>query len=268
LTYLLSHDTTLHGGAARYMQVPLFQGISPGAPAAFAGTTGFAGTGNANPETEDDYEVDIGVVHQLMKHLTISEDAFYEYTEHYLDTGQFGVVPIFAPFNYWHGYIWGTETAVTYNIGDFSIHASTTIGRNIQKGVATGQFNFDPDELAYIDRHFIVLDHQPLYGASGGVTYRWKSYLFSIDALYSSGLRGGFADLQHLPNVVQLDLAGQKSFQVPWIGLITDRITLLNILDRTNLIRPPEGIGIFQSAYGPRITVYDTLSIPLPTLHH
>jgi hypothetical protein len=266
LMYLLNHDTTLHGGVARYMQVPLFQGISPGAPTAFAGTTGFAGTGTANPETEDDYEVDIGAVHQLMKHLTISEDAFYEYTEHYLDTGQFGVVPIFAPFNYWHGYIWGTETAVTYNMRDFSLHASTTIGRNMQKGVATGQFNFDPDELGYIDRHYIVLDHQPLYGASGGATYRWRSYLFSLDALYSSGLRGGFADLQHLPNVVQLDLAGQKSFQVPWIGVVSDRVTLLNILDRTNLIRPPEGIGIFQAAYGPRITVYDTLTIPLPAL--
>ena len=69
--------------------------------------------------------------------------AYYEYTKHYLDTGQFGVVPIFAPFNYKHGYIWGTETAVTYNAKNLSIHASTTIGRNMQKGVATGQFNFD-----------------------------------------------------------------------------------------------------------------------------
>lgn len=267
LMYLLRSDTTLHGGFARYMQVPSFQGISPGAPAAFAGTTGFSGTGTANPETEDDYELDIGAVHQLMEHLTISEDSFYEYTKHYLDTGQFGVVPIFAPFNYKHGYIWGTETAVTYNVKNLSIHASTTIGRNMQKGVATGQFNFDPEELGYINRHYIVLDHQPLYGASGGATYRWKSYLFSVDALYSSGLRAGFADLQSLPNVVQVDLAGQKTFQVPHVGEVTDRITLLNICDRTNLIRPPQGIGIFQAAYGPRITVYDTLTIPLPALN-
>ena len=68
-----------------------------------------------NPETEDDYEWDVGVVHQLTKGITVSEDAFYEYTKHYLDTGQFGDVPIFAPFNYKHGYIWGTETAITYN---------------------------------------------------------------------------------------------------------------------------------------------------------
>ncbi len=267
LVYLLGPDTTLHGGFARYMQVPSFQGISPGAPAAFAGTTGLAGTGTVTPETEDDYEWDAGLVRQLTNHITVSEDAFYEYTKHYLDTGQFGVVPIFAPFNYKHGYIWGTESAVTYNGERFSIHASTTIGRNMQKGVATGHFNFDPDELGYINRHYIVLDHQPLYGASGGITYRWKPWVFSADALYSSGLRGGFADLESLPHVVQVDLSGRRSFQVTSIGEVTNRITILNIFDRTNLIRPAEGIGIFQAAYGPRITVYDTLTIPLPALN-
>jgi len=200
----------------------------------------------------------------VMKHMTISEDAFYEYNKRYLDTGQFGDVPIFAPFNYKHGYIWGTETAVSYNTENLSMHASTTIGRNLQKGVATGQFNFDPDELGYINRHYIVLDHQPLYGASGGITYNWKPYVFSISTIYSSGLRGDFADLESLPNVIQIDLSGQRSFQIPHIGEVIDRITLLNVADRTNLIRPAEGIGIFQSAYGPRLTVYDALTVPLP----
>ena len=202
--YLPRADTTLHAGFARYMQVPSFQGISPGAPAAFAGTTGLAGTGTVTPETEDDYEGDIGVVHQLMKRISVSEDAFYEYNKHYLDTGQFGVVPIFAPFNYKHGYIWGTETAATYNTDNLSVHASVTIGRNMQKGVATGQFNFDPVELGYINRHYIVLDHQPLYGASGGITYTWDPWQFSMDTIYSDGLRGGFADLYQLPHVIQV----------------------------------------------------------------
>lgn len=267
LVYLLRPDTTLHGGFARYMQVPSFQGISPGAPGAFKGTTGFAGTGIVDPETEDDYEWDTGLVHRITKRISVSEDAFYEYTEHYLDTGQFGDVPIFAPFNYKHGYIWGTETAITYSGENLSAHASATIGSNMQKGVATGQFNFDAAELGYINRHYIVLDHQPLYGASGGITYRWKPYAFSADALYSSGLRGGFADLQSLPHVVQVDLSALRSFQVPHLGEVIDRITLLNIFDRTNLIRPPQGIGVFQAAYGPRITVYDTLTIPLPAMN-
>jgi outer membrane receptor protein involved in Fe transport len=267
LVYLPWAHTTLHGGFARYMQVPSFQGISPGAPAAFAGTTGEAGIGGATPKTEDDYEGDIGAVQQVMKGLTVSEDVFYEYTSHYLDTGQFGVVPIFAPFNYTHGYIWGTETAASYTIGNLSAHASLTIGRNMQTGVATGQFNFDPGELAYLNQHYIVLDHQPLYGASGGATYNIGPYSFSVDSIFNTGLRAGFADTESLPNVFQVNLSGQRSFQVPHLGEVTNRIVLLNIFDRTNLIRPAEGIGIFQAAYGPRITVYDALTVPLPALN-
>jgi hypothetical protein len=33
------------------------------------------------------------------------------------------------------------------------------------------------------------------------------------------------------------------------------------VLDRVNLIRPAEGIGIFQSAYGPRLTFYDMVTL-------
>ena len=36
--------------------------------------------------------------------------------------------------------------------------------------------------------------------------------------------------------------------------------------DRTNLIWPANGIGLLQAAYGPRITVYDVLTVPLPAL--
>jgi hypothetical protein len=132
----------------------------------------------------------------------------------------------------------------------------------MQEGVATGQFNFDPGELAYIDSHYIVLDHQPLLGSGFGATYDWKPWSFSLDGTYSSGLRGGFADEEKLPNTLQVNASIQRSFDIPGIGEVTDRVILLNILDRVNLIRPSEGIGIFQSAYGPRFTVYDALTIP------
>jgi len=50
------------------------------------------------------------------------------------------------------------------------------------------------------------------------------------------------------------------------MGKVENRIVLLNIFDRTNLIRPSNGIGVFQAAYGPRITVYDALTVPIPSL--
>ncbi len=262
LSYMISPDTTLHGGFARYMQVPSFQGISPTAPAAFAETTAEGPPGISTPLTEDDYEVDIGAAHNLTPKLTISFDNYYEKTHHYLDTGQFGVVPIFAPFNYDHGYIWGSELAAKYKGDNLSAYGNITYGRNQQTGVATGQFNFDPDELAFIDSHNIDLDHQPLLGASAGVTYDWKPYSFGVETIYSDGLRGGFADQEQLPTVVQVDASIERTFQTSKTGQLIDRLSFLNIFDRINLIRPAEGIGIFQSAYGPRFTIYNTLTIP------
>jgi outer membrane cobalamin receptor len=262
LSYLVTPDTTVHGGFARYMQVPSFQGISPTASAAFAGTTAAGPPGVSTPRTEDDFEWDVGIVHHLTPQVTLSQDNFFEITHHYLDTGQFGVVPIFAPFNYDHGTIWGSEFAVTYKDDRFSAYGNVTIGRNLQQGVVTGQFNFPADELAYIDAHHIVLDHQPLYGASMGVSYKWQPFTFSLDAIYSSGLRAGFADLTPLPTVVQINAGAQLDFTVTGVGKVTNRLTVLNVLDRVNLIRPAEGIGIFQSAYGPRLTVLNTLTVP------
>ena len=263
ITWTLAPDTDVHAGFARYMQVPSFQGISPGAPAAFAGTTAGGPSGIVTPVVENDSEWDVGIVHTLMPGLTVSEDNFYEVTRHYLDTGQFGVVPIFAPFNYDHGYIWGVEASTAYSVAPFTGYLNLTLGQNLQQGVDTGQFNFDPDELAYIDSHHILLDHQPLVGIAAGAAYDWKPWSFSVDATYSSGLQAGFADLVHLPNVFQVNAGIGRTFDIPGVGTISNRLTLLNIFDRTNLIRPSEGIGIFQSAYGPRFTIFDALTVPL-----
>ena len=261
LVYRADAATTFHVGAARYFQVPSLLGISPTAQAAFAGTTAAGSAGIPTPVPEDDREVDAGVVRQLTSNFTLSADAYYEWTTHYLDTGQFGVVPIFAPFNYDKGHIWGAELAAHYQLEGLSAYANLTLGRNWQQGVVTGQFNFDPVELAYIDSHAIVLDHQPLYGAAAGASWQLGSYSIGADGIYSSGLRAGFADEEKLPQVLQVNVSAERAFNVPGVGVLTNRLAVLNIFDRTNLIRPAEGIGIFQSAYGPRLTFYDTLTL-------
>lgn len=172
-------------------------------------------------------------------------------------------MPIFAPFNYDHGYIWGAEVALGYRADAFSAYANVTVGRNRQIGVDTGQFNFDPAELAFLDSHHIPLDHQPLVGVAAGANLDLRPWSFGLDAIYSSGLRGGFADQEALPAVAQVNVNAQRRFRVPGLGDITDRLILLNVFDRVNLIRPAEGIGIFQSAYGPRFTILNLLTVPL-----
>lgn len=263
VTFEATRDTSLHAGFSRNFQVPVFQGISPSAPAAFAGTSAAGSPGAVSPVTEDDYLWDVGVLTHITRRLTLSVDNYYERTRHYLDTGQFGVVPIFAAFNYGEGHMWGSELGLHYRRGPVSAYTNITLGRNWQQGVATGQFNFDPTELAFIDTHSIVLDHQPLAGVTAGLSTAWRSYTLDLDGTFSSGLRGGFADQEQLPHVLQVDIGLERSFEVPGIGEITNRISVVNLFDRINLIRPAEGIGIFQAAFGPRRTIYDTLTVPL-----
>jgi hypothetical protein len=256
-------DTTLHAGVARYFQVPSFEGISPSAPLAFAGTTDAGPLGTTLPLTEHDWEWDAGVVQTLKPGLTISEDNFFEKTWDYLDAGQFGAVPIFAPFNYDHGQIWGSEVAVDYNTNTLSAYGNITLGRNIEKGVVTGQFNFDaPGELQYIDSNYIVLDHQPLLTITTGLSYDWNHYKLLVDGIFNTGLRTGFANQQSLPDVLQVNFGVRRSFQIGG-HQISNQLTLWNIFDRINLIRPSGGLGVFQSAYGPRLTIFDALTISL-----
>jgi outer membrane receptor protein involved in Fe transport len=261
-------DTTLHAGFARNFQVPNFQNVSSGITA-LQNTTGGVGPGislSTKLDAETDYTWDVGYAYQLMPNLVITQDSYFRIDRHYIDEGQFGFVPLDAPFNYVRGYGAGLENSVSYNLENLALRFNIFVAREEVRGVATGQYNFPPvAQLQYIDRHYIILDHTPLVGASGGAAYRWRAYQFTFDGLFSSGLRGGFANQSQLPKVWQFNLSAARFFEVARIGKIENRIILENIFDRTNLIRPATGIGVFQSAYGPRITVYDALTIPLPS---
>jgi len=261
-------DTTIHAGFARNFQVPNFQNVSSGIYQLFAGTTGAADsspTGNASPYAETDYTWDGGFTYQITPRLAFAQDNYFRIDRHYLDEGQFGFVPLDAPLNYVRGYGGGTENSLTYNFENFSARANLFIAREQDIGVASGQYNFPANEVSYMDQHFFVLDHTPLVGASGGAAYRWDDYEFTFDGLFSSGLRGGFANQTQLPKVWQFNASAARDFTIPGIGKLTDRIVLLNMFDRTNLIRPSNGIGVFQAAYGPRITVFNSITIPLPS---
>jgi outer membrane receptor protein involved in Fe transport len=267
--YRAPTETTVHAGFARNFRVPNFQNVSSGIFGLFKGTTGAADStlsGNTSPFAETDYTWDAGFMQRLTPHLTFAQDDYYRLDRHYLDEGQFGFVPIDAPFNYVRGWGAGNENSLTWNLDNFSARANLFVAREEDIGVASGQYNFPLDELSSIGRHYIVLDHSPLVGASGGLAYRWHDYQFTFDGLFSSGLRGGYANQTALPKVWQFNMSAARDFAIPRLGKFTNRIVLLNIFDRTNLIRPANGIGVFQAAYGPRITVYDALTLPLPEL--
>ena len=125
--------------------MPNFQNVSSGIFKLFAGTTGAVGTspsGNTSPFTETDYTWDAGFTHQFTPHLAFAHDNYFRIDRHYLDEGQFGFVPIDAPFNYVRGYGGGTENSLTYNLENFALRANVFVAREEDIGVASGQYNF------------------------------------------------------------------------------------------------------------------------------
>jgi hypothetical protein len=132
--------------------------------------------------------------------------------------------------------------------------------------VVSGQYNFSPQEVSYIANHYIFLDHSQQYTASGGITYNWREWLFSLSGTYGSGLRAGFANTDELGENFQIDLALEKGWQVPNLGDVKTRVVLVNVTDNINQLRNGIGIGIFQPGYGPRRAVYGGITVPLPPM--
>lgn len=266
LLYRPEPGTELHAGFARFFQTPSFETISPRTFALFQKTTAAVGPGSLSLLPERDYYWDAGIVRHFGTHLTLSEDAYFRLAHNLIDLGQFGFVPIFSPFNYRNGRIYGTMTSASYNWEKFSLWANFTFSIAQGNDVVTGQFNFSPEELKYIANHYVYLDHQQFYTASGGATYSWRNYLFGITGLYGSGLRAGFANTVELPQNWEIDLSAQRSWRFPQIGDVQTRVVLVNAFDQVNELRNGTGIGIFLPAYGPRRAIYTGVTIPLPPL--
>src|SRR4029077_10889724 len=99
----------------------------------------------------------------------------------------------------------------------------------------SAQFNFAPDELAFISQNFIHLDHDQLWTASAGAAYTLNMDTshptrFSVDALVQSGLRASTATIPNgvaLPTygvvnlsiVQRLDTCGGRSPRTPRAGV-------------------------------------------------
>jgi outer membrane receptor protein involved in Fe transport len=266
LLYRITRNTAFHAGFARYFQTPDFSTIPQTSFELFKNTTAAVGLGGTQPFPEKDYYWDAGALHHFGSHLTVTENAYFRLSQDLIDLGQFGFIPIFEPFNYKNGRIWGSESSATFNWENLSVRGNFTYSVAQGNQVVSGQFNFTPQEVAYIANHYIFLDHTQQYTASGGITYNWRSFLFSVDGTYGSGLRAGFANTDELGENFQINLAAQKSWQVPKLGDVKTRVVLINVTDNINEIRNGTGIGIFEPGYGPRRSVYGAISVPLPPI--
>jgi len=264
VVYQLGADTRVHAGYARYFTPPPTEKIDTTSVAKFLGTTNaLPSDANTAVRSERSNYFDLGVSHQLTQQITLGADAYYRDVKHLQDEGQFGNALIYSAFNFERGKIFGIEFSGSYKDDRLSAYANLSFTSAKGKGIETGQFNFDADELAYIQSNWVHLDHEQKIAASAGVSYRFgDSTTVGGDVLYGSGLRRGFANTEHLPGYVQVNASVARTFRVDGFGKFDVRVSALNLFDRSYELRDGSGIGVGAPQFAPRRTLYVALSKP------
>jgi outer membrane receptor protein involved in Fe transport len=264
--YSLFRGTTLHAAYSRYFTPPPTELVTVSDIAKFANTTGAPNSmANGNPTVDRSHYFDAGITQQIISGLNVGIDAYYKKSADLIDEGQFGPALIFQTFNYAKGRVYGVEQTGSYTRENLYLYENFDYSVAQGTQVESGQFNFAPDELAYIKTHYIFLDHDQTFSASAGAVYRWKGFRFSIDGIYGSGLRAGFANTGNLPYYIQIDAGVSKSFVLPKAGAFEVRGAVVNLNDRTYEIRNGTGIGVFAPQFGPRRAFYGGIKWDLPS---
>jgi outer membrane receptor protein involved in Fe transport len=254
--YQLFEKTALHAAYARYFTPAPLEAVSGEDITKFKGTTNepLVQTGS-NIAPERAHYFDVGVTQNLPYGLKVDLDSYYKKARDLIDEGQFGPTLIFTPFNYDKARQYGVEFSTSLTRENLT--AYTNFAYSVAQGIniVSEQFLFDPDELAFIKNHYVFLDHDQTFSASWGIAYNYDGFLFTVNGLYGSGLRTGFANTGNLPFYIQFDAGVAKRLRVPKIGNIEGRVAVINLGDWIYQIRNGSGIGVFASQYAPRRAV-------------
>ena len=256
-------STTVHAGYSRYFTPPQTELISSENINAFTGTTNAVQNyGNNTPLAERSNYFDLGVSQNIGSDWTVGLDSYYRSVDRLQDEGQFGTALVYSTFNYKYGRVRGTEFSLTYDHGPISSYFNFSYNRAMGKDVITSQYNFGPDELAYIADNYIHLDHDQKLTSSGGMNYAITSTTkVGADYIFGSGLRedGLTPNGLSLPYYFQLNLNVSHDFNFDSTGKLHTSLALINALDRTYELRSGTGVGVGAPQFGPRRGVYLSL---------
>jgi outer membrane receptor protein involved in Fe transport len=263
MVYQATDDTVLHAGYSRYFTPPATEAITSTNIAKFEGTTNaLPDNGNNTPLAERSDYYDAGISQNFGSAWTVGLDAYYRKVRRLQDEGQFGAALVYSTFNYAKGQVKGVEFTANYNSGPLSAYFNLAASRAIGSQVITSQYNFAPEDLAYISTHYIFLDHDQAYTSSGGVSYAFADDTrIGADYLFGSGLRkdGEVPNGASLPSYFQLNLSLSHDFNFASTGKLRTQLAVINALDRTYEIRDGSGIGVGAPQFGPRRGLYLTV---------
>ncbi|HEY8328982.1 MAG TPA: TonB-dependent receptor [Rhodanobacter sp.] len=263
LVWQATGSTTVHAGYSRYFTPPATEMIASANIAKFDGTTNaVSDMGNNTPLAERSDYFDVGVSQNIGSAWTVGVDAYYRKVQRLQDEGQFGSALVYSTFNYAAGRVKGLEFTVDYEQGPLSAYFNASLGKAIGKRIITSQYNFAADDLAWVNNHWIFLDHDQKLTSSGGVNYALNdSTRVGADYLFGSGLRkdGNVPNGASLPAYFQLNLNVSHDFAFERFGQLHTQLAVLNALDRTYELRDGSGIGVGAPQFGPRRGVYLSL---------
>jgi outer membrane receptor protein involved in Fe transport len=254
--------TTFSLGYARYFVPPPYELIAPTTISLFADTTAAPTvTQDDRAKPERDHYFDASATQVILPGLKAGLDGYYKIASDLIDEGQFGAPIILTPFNYQKGLVDGVELTLSYDIGNWSFYGNLAASKALGKNIVSAQFNFEPDELAYIADHYIHLDHDQTYTESAGVKYRFAKTktLISADLTAGSGLRattpGGIPNGTSLPGYQQVNLSLVQPVDTGIYKGVELRLDIINLFDQVYLIRNGTGVGVGAPQFGPRRTV-------------
>jgi outer membrane receptor protein involved in Fe transport len=263
LVWQATDSTTVHAGYSRYFTPPATEMIASSNIAKFDGTTNAVpDNGNNTPLAERSDYFDAGISQNLGSAWTVGVDAYYRKVQRLQDEGQFGSALVYSTFNYDVGRVKGLELTANYQQGPLSVYFNASLGQAIGKRIITSQYNFAPEDLAYVQDHYIFLDHDQKLTSSGGINYALNdSTRVGADYLFGSGLRkdGEVPNGASLPSYFQLNLNLSHDFAFDNFGKLHTQLAMLNVLDRTYELRDGSGIGVGAPQFGPRRGVYLSL---------
>src|SRR5215472_4999112 len=138
----------------------------------FANTTAAPAITQDNvAKAERDHYFDVGASRIILPGLKAGIDAYYKIASNLLDEGQFGAPIFLTPFNYQKGLVRGVELTVSYDIENWSFCGNFAASKAQGKNITSAQFNFSPNDLAYIADHYTPLYHHHTYPPRAGIKY-------------------------------------------------------------------------------------------------
>jgi outer membrane receptor protein involved in Fe transport len=277
LIYRPTDSTTLHAGYARYFTPPPLENVPAGDVAAFNGTANESPAGPNAPDgpvkaERADY-FDAGISQKLAPGLQVGVDGYYKESKNQLDDGLFGQTLILSAFNYSEGRVYGVEFTGSYTTGGFSTYANVAYSVAQGKDWNSAQFQFDPNDAAYVKNHWIYLDHDQRVTGSFGASYLFKesqrtSTRVYVDALYGSGLRTDSTDSSgntipnggSVPAYYSVNIGAEQSFKIHNKQILKARLDVVNVTDNSYELRNGSGVGVNAAQYGARIGFFGSVS--------